>query len=68
MKKRVKNNNNTVLYFLFLTLILGGLTVGDPVLRSGKPLSVELGPGKVTWKKDTRDLIIIMFRSYVKHL
>lgn len=25
---------------------LGGLTVGDPVLRSGKPLSVELGPGK----------------------
>ncbi|TPX33391.1 H+-transporting two-sector ATPase [Synchytrium microbalum] len=22
-----------------------GLTVGDPVLRSGKPLSVELGPG-----------------------
>lgn len=24
---------------------LGGLTVGDPVLRSGEPLSVELGPG-----------------------
>ncbi|KAG2226142.1 hypothetical protein INT45_011759 [Circinella minor] len=23
----------------------GGLTVGDPVLRSGTPLSVELGPG-----------------------
>jgi hypothetical protein len=23
-----------------------GLTVGDPVLRSGNPLSVELGPGK----------------------
>ncbi len=23
----------------------GGLTVGDPVLRTGKPLSVELGPG-----------------------
>jgi len=22
-----------------------GLTVGDPVLRSGNPLSVELGPG-----------------------
>ena len=22
-----------------------GLTVGDPVLRTGKPLSVELGPG-----------------------
>lgn len=25
--------------------LLGGLTVGDPVLRSGTPLSVELGPG-----------------------
>ena len=23
----------------------GGVTVGDPVLRTGKPLSVELGPG-----------------------
>jgi len=25
--------------------IKAGLTVGDPVLRTGKPLSVELGPG-----------------------
>ena len=24
-----------------------GVTVGDPVLRTGKPLSVELGPGMV---------------------
>jgi len=24
---------------------LAGVTVGDPVLRTGKPLSVELGPG-----------------------
>ncbi len=24
-----------------------GVTVGDPVLRTGKPLSVELGPGNV---------------------
>jgi V-type H+-transporting ATPase subunit A len=23
-----------------------GVTVGDPVLKTGKPLSVELGPGK----------------------
>jgi vacuolar-type H+-ATPase catalytic subunit A/Vma1 len=23
-----------------------GVTVGDPVLRTGKPLSVELGPGE----------------------
>lgn len=22
-----------------------GMTIGDPVLRTGKPLSVELGPG-----------------------
>lgn len=25
--------------------IAAGLTVGDPVKRTGKPLSVELGPG-----------------------
>jgi V-type H+-transporting ATPase subunit A len=25
-----------------------GVTVGDPVLRTGKPLSVELGPGLMT--------------------
>lgn len=25
-----------------------GVTVGDPVLRTGKPLSVELGPGKAS--------------------
>jgi V-type H+-transporting ATPase subunit A len=25
-----------------------GVTVGDPVLRTGKPLSVELGPGMST--------------------
>ena len=25
-----------------------GVTVGDPVLRTGKPLSVELGPGTHT--------------------
>jgi vacuolar-type H+-ATPase catalytic subunit A/Vma1 len=24
---------------------LAGVTVGDPVLKTGKPLSVELGPG-----------------------
>ena len=26
-----------------------GVTVGDPVLRTGKPLSVELGPGMFVW-------------------
>lgn len=26
-----------------------GVTVGDPVLRTGKPLSVELGPGKQSY-------------------
>jgi vacuolar-type H+-ATPase catalytic subunit A/Vma1 len=26
-----------------------GVTVGDPVLRTGKPLSVELGPGLLLW-------------------
>jgi V-type H+-transporting ATPase subunit A len=23
-----------------------GMTIGDPILRTGKPLSVELGPGE----------------------
>ena len=27
-----------------------GVTVGDPVLRTGKPLSVELGPGMSNYK------------------
>jgi V-type H+-transporting ATPase subunit A len=26
-----------------------GVTVGDPVLRTGKPLSVELGPGTLSY-------------------
>ena len=30
-----------------LTILTAGVTVGDPVLRTGKPLSVELGPGKI---------------------
>ncbi|POI32414.1 hypothetical protein CIB84_003835 [Bambusicola thoracicus] len=30
---------------LFLSESLAGVSVGDPVLRTGKPLSVELGPG-----------------------
>lgn len=33
-----------------------GVTVGDPVLRTGKPLSVELGPGK-------KRLIILSIRN-----
>ena len=28
-------------------MFAAGVTVGDPVLRTGKPLSVELGPGKM---------------------
>lgn len=34
-----------------------GVTVGDPVLRTGKPLSVELGPGLLSH-------ILPDFRSY----
>jgi V-type H+-transporting ATPase subunit A len=30
---------------LFFFCLLAGLTAGDPVTRTGKPLSVELGPG-----------------------
>ena len=31
--------------FMYLDLDVAGVTIGDPVLRTGKPLSVELGPG-----------------------
>ena len=35
-------------FFAYLyTFTTAGLTVGDPVLRTGKPLSVELGPGNI---------------------
>ena len=37
-----------------------GVTVGDPVLRTGKPLSVELGPGKF-------GAIIISAIAYMAH-
>lgn len=37
-------SSNSVLHFPQL-LFLAGVSVGDPVLRTGKPLSVELGPG-----------------------
>jgi len=31
-----------------LLFIVAGLTVGDPVMRTKEPLSVELGPGILT--------------------
>ena len=34
-----------------------GVTVGDPVLRTGKPLSVELGPGIVNSRIFHFDLV-----------
>lgn len=42
--------HKTILYTIALIMIqvyeeTSGVTVGDPVLRTGKPLSVELGPG-----------------------
>ena len=30
----------------YLIILIAGLTYGDPILRTGNPLSVELGPGK----------------------
>lgn len=32
----------------FVMSSTAGVTIGDPVLRTGKPLSVELGPGNST--------------------
>ena len=31
---------------MLTNLSIAGLTVGDPIALTGKPLSVELGPGK----------------------
>lgn len=33
------------IFFLIAQLTIAGLTIGDPVYRTGNPLSVELGPG-----------------------
>ena len=33
-------------YLMLTNLSIAGLTVGDPIALTGKPLSVELGPGK----------------------
>ena len=30
---------------MYVLSCTAGVTIGDPVLRTGKPLSVELGPG-----------------------
>lgn len=37
-----------------------GLTVGDPVLRTGNPLSVELGPGKKSFLLPLIFLVLII--------
>jgi hypothetical protein len=34
-----------VIYKSALWILIAGLTIGDPVYRTGNPLSVELGPG-----------------------
>jgi vacuolar-type H+-ATPase catalytic subunit A/Vma1 len=39
-----KIRNKNILIFI----CLAGVMVGDPVLRTGKPLSIELGPGIMT--------------------
>lgn len=49
-----------------------GLTIGDPVMRTGSPLSVELGPGKLVIQTNTLlyilNLIIIFFRHSRNYL
>lgn len=49
-----------------------GVTVGDPVLRTGKPLSVELGPGEfrysfVSFKSNNFTNEIQHFRYHGQH-
>jgi V-type H+-transporting ATPase subunit A len=44
-----------------------GVTVGDPVLRTGKPLSVELGPGLLLPLPRMTVLLILFCRSDGQH-
>jgi hypothetical protein len=44
-KKSLKKTNKIFLATIQVYEETSGVTVGDPVLRTGKPLSVELGPG-----------------------
>ena len=44
---------------------IAGVTVGDPVLRTGKPLSVELGPGKVRCPDANRKLASCSMNCFV---
>lgn len=46
MKIHVSKTKTIKRPILFFQIIIAGLTVGDPILRTGNPLSVELGPGK----------------------
>ena len=56
----MEDKSNDIYFYLYLLFVAhinitytclqvyeetSGVTVGDPVLRTGKPLSVELGPG-----------------------
>jgi vacuolar-type H+-ATPase catalytic subunit A/Vma1 len=44
-KKLVTTATKQSIRLYLLIIIVAGVTVGDPVTRSGQPLSVELGPG-----------------------
>lgn len=46
-----------------MTCLTAGVTVGDPVLRTGKPLSVELGPGIMGSIFDGKYIVWIYFYS-----
>ena len=48
-------------HYYDLPFFIAGLTCGDPILRTGNPLSVELGPGKLTSRKTTTFFLIPSF-------
>lgn len=49
-------------------MFLAGVTVGDPVLRTGRPLSVELGPGKVALPVALRHKLLHVLYFYILHM
>lgn len=49
-------------------IYVAGLTIGDPVMRTGNPLSVELGPGKTLLSFSIYYLLITSVNILLIHL
>jgi hypothetical protein len=64
--KFMKKHVGRIFYYRYksIKICLAGVTVGDPVLRTGKPLSVELGPGIMSSIFDGKNPISFLYKKY----